>query len=160
MSRERCTICNDPRKRDWVARRHSEGHTFSDMESMSRDAQMVMKRETIAKHVQNDLYPASSPPTREKHIPQQERSRDVATLVADEVVRKLEDGTARVTVQHGLQAQQLLDRRAERAKDRELAITLARLLHAPSAPAGLIEQRREPLIVIEGEYEPLQAVND
>jgi hypothetical protein len=71
--------------------------------------------------------------------------------VQREVVKKLKDGEARVTVQHGLQAQQLLDRRAERAKDRELAVTLARLLHTPAPPPSAIMERVEPSVIIEGE---------
>jgi hypothetical protein len=65
----------------------------------------------------------------------------VATLVQQQVIEKLQAGEARVTVQHGLQAQQLLDRRAERQKDRELAVTLGRLLHSPMPPVALVQER-------------------
>ena len=62
----------------------------------------------------------------------QQSDDDVAVLVQRDIIQKLKDGEARVTVQHGLQAQQIIDRRVERAKDRELAVTLARLLHTPA----------------------------
>lgn len=64
---------------------------------------------------------------------------DVALEVQRQVMEKLKTGEARVTVQHGLQAQQMLDRREERAKDRALAITLTRMLHQPVAPAEIID---------------------
>ena len=55
-----------------------------------------------------------------------------------------------MTVQHGLQAQALIDRRAEKAKDRELSVTLARLLHSPPPPAEVVTVR-EAVEVIEAE---------
>lgn len=64
---------------------------------------------------------------------------DVARMVQEQVIEKLKSGEARVTVQHGLQAQQILDRRDERAKDRALAVTLTRLLHQPGAPTAIID---------------------
>ena len=75
---------------------------------------------------------------------------DVAALVAAKGVEMLQSGTARVTVQHALQAQQMLDRREERRKDRELALTFARMMTAPQPPARLVTVDAEP-VIIEGE---------
>lgn len=163
----RCSICSNPKKSDWVARRHLEGYTPTRMEGLSKEAGpgMGMKRETMQKHlrvcigteatgpdvvrVTDEVVKASAEglPPYSSHG----KNRDVATLVQAQVVEKLEEGEARVTVQHGLQAQQLLDRRAERAKDRELAVTLARLLHSPAPPPEAITARLVDAEVIEGE---------
>lgn len=152
MSRT-CSIDADPRKNDWVARRHLEGHNPSQMEEMSRREGHPIKRETIARHLREcvgtTVTGAQVQVTAEAIAATTDD--DVAVLVQRQVVQKLKDGEARVTVQHGLQAQQLLDRRAERAKDRELAITLARLLHTGSPPPEAITVRQiEATEVIDG----------
>ena len=71
--------------------------------------------------------------------PKEQKSLDVASVVAQKAMEGLVDGSLRVTTQHGLQAQQMLDRREERRKDRELSIQLARVLSgAVKVPAHLI----------------------
>lgn len=67
---------------------------------------------------------------------------DFAVLVQKEAVEALQAGTLRITAQHGLQAQSLLDRRAEKQADRDLALNMARLL------SGAISMT--PQTVIEG----------
>ena len=154
-----CSIDSDPVKADWVARRLMEGHSLSRIEQMSRVSPVVdaIKRETLSKHktvclavnaTQKKVAAVAKEVTKGRDI-----GEDVAVLVQREVVKKLEAGEARVTVQHGLQAQALLDRRAERAKDRELTVTLARLLHTPPPPAHVIMERIDAPIIIDGEYE-------
>lgn len=135
-----------------------EGHNPSRMEEMSRVSPVVgvIKRETISRHRDVCLgVKGAKPATIAKVAAQVTKDQpiadDVAVLVQREVVKRLKEGEARVTVQHGLQAQQLLDRRAERAKDRELAVTLARLLHTPPPPASAIMERIDPVTIIEGE---------
>jgi len=156
----RCSICNDKAKNTWVAARHLEGYSATAMEDMSRNiASPVtkMKRETISRHLRRDVgvSPEEFKPEEVKAVaatveaPAGTAPDDVAVLVQQEVVRKLKAGEGRVTVQHGLQAQQLLDRRTERAKDREVAVTLARLLHAAAPPPEVIRAR--PVDAIEGE---------
>ena len=135
------------------------------MERLSRaDGSPVpkMKRETIGKHLKvcigsGDIKPdemaavgAAIAPTVTPKPDEPSSVEDVAVLVQKRVVEKLKAGDARVTVQHGLQAQQLLDRRAERAKDRELAVTLARLLHSPAPPPEAIRARVVEEDVVEG----------
>lgn len=152
----RCVICADPQKGDWVARRLMEGHSLSRMEDMSREAPVgVIKRETISAHKTVCLGTTAAPAKIAK-VAQQvtkgiEPAEDVATLVQREVIERLKAGEARVTVQHGLQAQQLLDRRAERAKDRELAVTLARLLHTAPPPPHRYRERLADPVVFDGE---------
>jgi hypothetical protein len=144
----RCVICADPKKRDFVARRQLEGHSANAMEGLSRASGLPIKRETISKHLKVCLaMPEGVTPKQVADVadrtkpPAYAPAEDVATLVQREVIAKLQDGTARVTVQHGLQAQQLIDRRAERAKDRELAVTLARLLHSGMPPMAMVQER-------------------
>ena len=148
---KKCSICSDDKKMDWVARRHIEGFTPNKMEGMSKEQGLPMKRETISRHLRNcigtsatgdDVVRVAAAVGPVTTAPAPEAPEDVAVLVQRQVVEKLKEGEARVTVQHGLQAQQLLDRRAERAKDRELAVTLARLLHAPPPPPEAITHRR------------------
>jgi hypothetical protein len=135
-----------------------EGHSLSKIEEMSRVSPVVgvIKRETISRHKESCMAIGDVPQKRVAEVARvvtkgKPIEEDVAVLVQREVVKKLKDGEARVTVQHGLQAQQLLDRRAERAKDRELAVTLARLLHTPAPPPSAIMERVEPSVIIEGE---------
>jgi len=155
-----CVICTDPRKRDFVARRQLEGHSANAVERLSREQGMPIKRETVAKHLKTCLAMPKGATAAQVQavaarvkVPANVPSEDVATLVQREVIAKLQAGEARVTVQHGLQAQQLLDRRAERAKDRELAVTLARLLHSPMPPVGMVMERT----TIEGEFVEVEA---
>ena len=49
-------------------------------------------------------------------------------MVQKRAIELLAAGDLRVTAQHGLQAQALLDRRAEKQADRDLALNMARLL--------------------------------
>ena len=158
--RKRCSICDDPVKSDFVGTLHLEGLSLRAIADRTRHVDSpvkVIKRETIGKHITGCLATKGFEPRRPNASPVRTSAElarrtagmapaDVATLVQEEVVRKLQDGTARVTVQHGLQAQALLDRREERKQDRQLAITLARMLHAPRPPAEMVEER----IVIEG----------
>lgn len=153
----KCSICENPAKNQFVAARHLEGHSASAMERLSRDKGFGMKRETIGRHLKNCIGAEKVKPSEVAKAaatvsppdPKPGQSDgDVAVLVQKEVVKKLEAGEARVTVQHGLQAQQLLDRRAERAKDRELAVTLARILHTQAPPPEAIRAR--PVDAIEG----------
>jgi len=128
------------------------------MERLSReDSSPVpnMKRETISKHLRVCVGSTAKPDDVKavadvvKAETPAGTSDDVAVLVQKRVVEKLQAGEARVTVQHGLQAQQLIDKRAERAKDRELAVTLARLLHSGAPPPEAIRARH--VDAIEGE---------
>ena len=141
-----CSIDADPLKADFVARRHLAGDTYAAMERAAKASGIPMKRETIAKHLKECIGTAKKGPVvaqaAAKTKTPAKGAPDVAVLVQKQVVEKLEAGEARVTVQHGLQAQQLLDKRAERAKDRELAVTLARLLHAPAPSPEQVRHRQ------------------
>ena len=149
-----CSICSDPVKLAWVEAQHALGFSSNAMESRSREWGTPMKQETLMRHLRHahgtsSTLPAPTDP-RDSYQPSNDQPKaDVATLVQAEVMKKLEDGTARVTVQHGLQAQQLIDRRLERQKDRELAVTLARLLHSPLPPPRLVHPTDESEDILE-----------
>lgn len=72
---------------------------------------------------------------------------DLSELVRDDVRRRIEDGELQPSVQHGLQAQAQLDRREERAQDRELALGIAAML----AGGGT----KPPARIISGDVERL-----
>jgi hypothetical protein len=79
---------------------------------------------------------------------------DIAELVAKRAADGIADGTLRVTTAHGLQAQAMIDRRLDKRRDRELAISLARMLGGGMAvPERLVVRNVTPLAV-EGEYTP------
>lgn len=75
---------------------------------------------------------------------------DLAILVRDRTVQALKTGTLEPTISHGLQAQQILDRRAEKTNDRETMLNMARLLSGAGA-AGFLAPPE--MVVIEGESE-------
>ena len=53
---------------------------------------------------------------------------DLPSLVVDETKKRVRDGTARIAVKDGLTAQTILERRAERAEDKQFMLNLARAL--------------------------------
>jgi hypothetical protein len=63
---------------------------------------------------------------------------DLATLVRDKTVTMMQRGKLTPTLQHGLMAQALIDKRAERMADRQLALTVAGILGGLPAPPGVV----------------------
>jgi hypothetical protein len=63
---------------------------------------------------------------------------DLAELVRDKTLADVKAGKLKPTLQHGLMAQQMIDKREERAADRQLAIRLAAMLGGRVPPAGVI----------------------
>jgi len=59
---------------------------------------------------------------------------DVASAIQTEALAMLEKGEMRITAAHALRAQEMLDRRVEKQKDREMQFLLARVLTRQSAP--------------------------
>lgn len=76
---------------------------------------------------------------------------DFATLVREEARRKLLAGELRVTTQDGLSAQNLLDKREEKKKDRELMAQMGLLLARGSEPPPMLEATT----TIEGDYQEI-----
>lgn len=72
----------------------------------------------------------------------QDRRIDFAELVKREATRKLRAGKLEVTATHGLQAQALIDKREDRAADRDLMLKLGRVFSGAvgyGPPADLVE---------------------
>jgi beta-lactamase superfamily II metal-dependent hydrolase len=74
---------------------------------------------------------------------------DFAAMVRDRAIVGLESGELSVTTQHGLQAQQIIEAREAKAKDRGLMLALARVLGGMLPPPSVV--------VYEGGYTELEA---
>ena len=162
-----CSIDRDPNLLAFVAEKHLEGNSLAAIERLSREWPdgRPIKAETIGRHLRECVQTTVTgkvvaQAAQQVRISAADQHReDVAVLVQAAVVEKLRDGDARVTVRDGLTAQSLLDKRAERQKDRELSITLARLLHAPPPPPEVITVRGESVAVIsENAFEDVAGV--
>lgn len=75
------------------------------------------------------------------------KATDIAALVRDTVIERVETGELVPTIAEGLRAQEILDRRAEKGEDRNLILQVAQLLSG-AAPVALLGDGN----VIEGEY--------
>jgi hypothetical protein len=78
--------------------------------------------------------------------------RDLAILVRDEAVRVIEAGDVSVSVAEGLRAQQLIDHREQRDADRNLTISMARMLHGQAPPARVIEGEASDVVGIQARH--------
>ena len=74
---------------------------------------------------------------------------DFATLVKSAAVERLKSGQLRVTTGDGLAAQAILDKRAERQKDRDVFTKIGMLLAGAASKA--------PPMIMEGEYVEVEA---
>ena len=68
----------------------------------------------------------------------QRMTGDLAELVRDKTLADVKAGKLKPTLQHGLLAQSMIDKREERAADRQLAIRLAAMLGGTTPPPGVI----------------------
>lgn len=151
-----CSICSDPARNEFVNRRLAEGYSALRIDTASRTAEAEelgitpMKRETVANHVKNHLavgVPADAPPEMRQRVAIANARGavgladpdDVALLVRNEASQLLREGKLRITTQHALQAQQMLDRRVEKQKDRELQYAIAALMVSAQPPATIID---------------------
>lgn len=88
-----------------------------------------------------------------KDIPEE---ADFAQTVTKLTMKAMREGKVEPTVRDGLQAQALLDKRAEKAEDRRFMLNLARALAGGGlgTPELLLpEPMKDASLVIEGEYE-------
>jgi hypothetical protein len=134
---------------------------MQDVHLATQKAGHPIKRETLGKHfaiclggvkpmLDEDTAQAISDGSRSA---QTQAELDFAVMVQKRAVDLLRDGSLRVTAQHGLTAQALLDRRAEKQADRDLALNMARLLSGAviMTPMTVIEGRvLEPLELSDG----------
>jgi hypothetical protein len=151
-----CSICSDPARNEFVNRRLADGYSSLRIDQASRTDEArelgvtPMKRETVTNHVRNHVAvgaPKDAPPEMQQRIAIANAKmavgladpNDVATLVRDEASQLLREGKLRITTQHALQAQQMLDRRVEKQKDRELQYAIAALMVSAQPPATIID---------------------
>ena len=85
---------------------------------------------------------------------------DVATTIQREALRQLQAGEMRLTAAHALKAQEMLDKRAEKAADRELTVVLARLLTQQQAPPKSLIGGEEVIEGVAREVERLGTADD
>jgi len=151
--RTRCTVCKSPHK----AQVHALIASGMPMVAIAEQTRLLspdgkgIKRTTIGKHVRVCLggtKPLLDETTAQDIADagkgaQSQAEVDFAVLVQKRATDLLRAGDLRVTATHGLQAQALLDRRAEKQADRDLALNMARLLSGAisMAPLTVIEAR-------------------
>jgi hypothetical protein len=156
--RVHCPICKSPHKQQIHTLRAS-GMDYGQISEEMRKAGHGCKRETLGKHFRlclGGVKPLLDDTTAiavadAATNAQGQAEIDFAMLVQRRATEMLRDGQLRVTASHGLQAQALLDRRAEKSADRDLAINIARLL------SGSISM--PPMEVIEGRYTEMLELN-
>jgi hypothetical protein len=143
--RRRCVIC-DSGRRDLIDPLLAAGRSAYFIEKTMARTGVPTKSETVLKHLHICL--GDRRPSPEILADTIIRGRaDFAAAIRDEAMKKLEQGELKVNANHGLAAQGLLDRRADKQADRDLLMNLARLMTAAPPPEVLV-----------GEYEVLPDV--
>jgi len=142
VARPNCSICSDPTLRDRIAEYLAAGRSFEAISRAEKEAGRALKAETVSAHFRGCMDSKRPSLTLDALEQVVSPGRDFALLVRDKAVEALQDGDIRITAQHGLTAQGLLDRRAEKQADREFGLNLARLLSGAVVPT--------PMTVIEG----------
>ena len=136
----------------------ASGMTLADIHAETQKIGAPVKRETLGKHIRiclKGVKPLLDEDTAqdiadESRDARDQASVDFAVMVQKRATELLKSGDLRVTAQHGLTAQALIDRRLEKQADRDLALNMARLL------SGAIFM--PPMTVIEGRI--VQELND
>ncbi len=107
----------------------------------------------LKKHVKEVAVGKPPLPTFTGTDPETGLRVDIATAIQRTSLEMLANGEMRITAAHALRAQEMIDRRADRERDRELMITLARVLtQRAQAPEGLIAPGDDAGgVIIEGE---------
>jgi len=91
-------------------------------------------------------------------VPVVTAAEDLPTMLVEETRKRVKDGSAKVQVRDGIAAQSILERRAERAEDKQFMLNLARALAGGGASGPVpVLSAGEPIAedVIEGDYEDL-----
>jgi len=148
-SRPRCPVCLSENRAAYHAMRASGAH-FVAIEETSRKLGRPIKRETISAHFQvcmkgKDLLGDLDTKSMSEQVErlQQGGQTDFAIAVQQKATELLNAGALKVNASHGLAAQALLDRRAEKQADRDLMLNMARLLSGAViiTPGEVIEGR-------------------
>lgn len=154
-TRKRCSVCKSPHKAQIHALKASK-MTLQDIHLETQKLGRPIKRETLGKHFRICLN-GITPELLAQEIADASKEAktvaelDFATMVQHRATELLAAGELRVTTQHGLSAQALLDRRAEKQADRDIALNIARLLSGAMVmpPVTVIEGRAVPVDPLE-----------
>lgn len=162
LARDRCSICSKPDLFEWVERQLALGYPMAKIEEFSRQPGardigiLPVKQETVSKHVKGCTARREVTKDRRRTpppVPQRVYDlaagavaampqSDLATLIRDRVQKRIEDDPdIALSVKDGLKAQEMLDRRAEKAAGRELRLTLARLMTSLQPGADILPRR-------------------
>lgn len=97
----------------------------------------------------------ADPADAREYIPEDEvaLTDDLAATVVRKTMKRIAAGKVEPTLREGLQAQQILDRRAEKAADRRFMLALSQALAGGGAPAPAQLLPGEEEGVIEGSFE-------
>jgi hypothetical protein len=162
-ARTRCSVCTSPHRPAIEALRASK-MTLQDIHLETQKMGRGFKRETLGKHFaiclngQRPLVDDDAAQSLADYGADAQTSAEIdfAVMVKRRAADMLRAGQLRVTAQHGLTAQALLDRRAEKAADRDLALNMARLLSGAvsMAPLSVIETRNVTPLEIGDGYAP------
>ena len=134
----RCSIC-DGEKAGVINALLAAGRTPNAIEVEMKALGSPTKSETVTKHRDVCLKDVDGVPIM--------ANGDFAQIVQREAIKLAQQGQLHIRTADGLQAQTILDRRAEKVADRGLAMNLARLLSGAEDPT--------PPEVIVGEFEVL-----
>lgn len=91
---------------------------------------MTANPAAVSRSMPSFVTPSTSPTTALAYTV----GADVASSIQQESLRLLEAGEMRITAAHALRAQEMLDKRIEKQKDRELQFLLARVLTKRNQP--------------------------
>jgi hypothetical protein len=137
-----CGICKPPAERRTVIESMlAAGRSANFIEGEMKRLGQPTKAETVTRHLR--LCLKGNPVNSSLVI----GSPDFAAAVQARAQEMMDNGELKVRTQDGLAAQALLDRRAEKAADRDLMLNLARLMSGARSAV--------PVEVIEGTYREL-----
>jgi hypothetical protein len=148
-----CLPCKYPDADDYVRRRQGEGANLQTIRSelntpfrkkmygYEKGPTLMMLQQHNSQHRKALPVSTTNSPSFRGSTPSSSLTvpGDVATAIQAEALAALERGEMRVTASNALKAQEILDRRAEKAADRELTLVLARLATMSQAPITIIE---------------------
>lgn len=143
-----CIPCKYPQANDYLKRRMSES---ADLRTISKELgspyrmksfgyrkgpTQSMLQEHLHSHLGTAPVSGNLPSFSGSTTPSSVTTADgdVATGIQRAALEALSRGELRVTAANALKAQEMIDRRAEKAADRELALVLARILTSQAEP--------------------------
>jgi len=137
-----CEGCRHP-KADEIARRVKQGRTMEDISNWLKSLpdengkSLYLSTAALGRHRRH--IEGSPAPVRG----QRPYDGDFLALVRDRAAEAVAAGEAKVSVQHGLQAQAQLDARANRNADRDLMARIALALTGQTLPNAIEGEYRE-----------------